>query len=897
MVLLTSQRLLHSKAPSPILLKPPVLRSLKSFEGAFSCSITSVAHTMFDEMPQRDYKLLNAQVKFQGAQGQHLEVLSLFRRLQGIDLRPDRFAFAAAVKASGVLSIEALGKALHGFSVKAGYSVLLEVQKALIDMYARLKLLDDASQIFGNISRKDSVCWNVMLAGYARTKLYREAFEFFHEIHVNYVEMGCKLITDITVAIILPICAKLKTLEHGKSIHAYAIKTAMESETLVGNAFVSFYSKCGRVLGDSWAVFDMIYRKDDISWNSMISGLSENGFFEEAVSLFYHMVSANFMPSNATLVSVLPICSFLEDGWLCGKEIHAFALRNELDKEISFCNALLIHYLKVGDINLAEYLFQKMKRKDLVTWNTMISGYAMNGWAAEAMNLFHNLIKSGMNPDSVTLISILPCCGQLLDIKEGKKIHEYIMQNPSLRRETSLGNALVSFYGKCGNVDEAVRCFVGMAKKDLISWNAMLSAFADNEEWGKLVMLLNQMKNEQIRPDSITIAAILRASTFLGIMKIKETHGFSLRTGLISKSNIANGILDAYADKNTLLCGSLNRGDLENSERVFNHMLERDLTSWNLMLQIHTQSDSLDRAFALFRELQTKGERPNIVSITSILTACSRLAFLHLVKQCHGYIVRACLNDQHLQAAFLDAYSKCGSIKDSIKLFQAIANKDLITITAMIKAFAIHGMAEEALKTFSRMIESGEKPDHVILTSLLSACSHGGLIEEGRKYFNAIKFMHGIEPTMEHYACIVDLLARKGRVKDAYDFIKDMPCEANANVWGSLLGSCKIHGEVEIGRLAADHLFNVEGWNIGNYVVMSNIYAAGGRWDGVEKVRRVMKNKDMRKPAGCSWTEIDRKNHVFIATDLCHPQRNLIYSLLKSLDRQLKDPGLQLDGS
>ncbi|KAG0480571.1 hypothetical protein HPP92_011429 [Vanilla planifolia] len=287
-------------------------------------------------------------------------------------------------------------------------------------------------------------------------RLYMVAMDMHHEMHASGVN-----ITIVTIAVILPVCAKLKFLEYGQSLHAYILKMGMELETLVGNALVSFYSKCGRVLDDAWIVFDMIPYKDVISWNSLIAGLSENGYISEALNLFYQMFQMDVMPNDATIVSILPICSLLENGWLYGKEIHGYALRSEFDKDLSVCNALMIHYLKVGDVTGAEYLFQKMKRRDLVTWNTLISGYAMNGWLSEAMIMFHNLFKSGMEPDSVTFISILPCCAQLLDLEEGKKIHSYILGHDFLSQNTLLGNALVNFYGKCGKLDKAFLCFEG----------------------------------------------------------------------------------------------------------------------------------------------------------------------------------------------------------------------------------------------------------------------------------------------------------------------------------------------------------------------------------------------------------------------------------------------------
>ncbi|KAJ0977245.1 hypothetical protein J5N97_012719 [Dioscorea zingiberensis] len=539
----------------------------------------------------------------------------------------------------------------------------------------------------------------------------------------------------------------------------------------------------------------------------------------------------------------------------------------------------------------------------------MITGCAMNGCPMRALGLLHELLLTGTEPDPITVLGILSACGQLHNVNEGKKIHAYVLQHPKLCKETSIENALISFYGKCGELDDALRTFMGMPRRDLISWNAMLTIYADNEQWEKLAELLDQMSNEGIQPDSVTILSVLQACTFLGIRKVREVHGYSLRTGTLSKLTVGNAILDAYAKcgkiesafrifksltgknvitGNTMISGYLKHG-FQMMQRTFNDMSDRDLTSWNLMLQVYAQHDFNDRAICLFREFQAKGMRPDAMSILSILPACARLASVYLVKQCHGYKIRASFNDLQLEGALLDTYSKCGSVNDAHRLFQTSSQKDLVMFTAMISCYAMHGMAGEALRIFSHMLELNIKPDHVILTTLLSACSHAGLVDEGWKLFKSINETFGIRPTMEHYACMVDLLARRGRLREAYEFIMDMPCKPNASVWGSLLGACKTHGEVEVGKLAADNLFNIEGGNIGNFVVMSNIYAAGRRWDDVERMRKLMKAKDLNKPAGCSWIEVDNKRHVFVAADLSHPNRFSIYDMLVTLDQQIKE--------
>ncbi|OMO61143.1 hypothetical protein COLO4_33530 [Corchorus olitorius] len=319
-------------------------------------------------------------------------------------------------------------------------------------------------------------------------------------------------------------------------------------------------------------------------------------------------------------------------------------------------------------------------------------------------------------------------------------------------------------------------------------------------------------------------------------------------------------------------------------------MSVRDLTSWNLMVQAYAENDCPDQALSLLYELQAQGMKPDAVTIMSILPVCTQMASIYLMRQCHGYVIRACFQDARLNAALLDVYAKCGSIWSAHKLFHSTPVKDLVMFTSMVGGYAMHGMGEEALHLFSYMLELGVKPDHVIITAILSACSHTGLVDEGLKIFYSLETAHGMKPSIEQYSCIVDLLARGGRIKDAYSLVAGLPVEANANVWGTLLAACRTHHEVELGRIVANHLFQIEANNIGNYVVMSNLYAADARWDGVMEMRKLMRTRDLRKPAGCSWIEVEKRNNAFIAGDCSHPKRETIYSTLRTLYQQIKEP-------
>ncbi|OEL34897.1 putative pentatricopeptide repeat-containing protein [Dichanthelium oligosanthes] len=834
----------------------------------------------------------------------------------GEGLGPGALELAAAIRSASALPDggAAVGRCLHGLAVKAGrVASSAAVAKAVMDMYGRSGHLADARMVFDEMARPDAVCWNILITASSRGGRLDDAFGLFRSM------LACgevqSMPTAVTVAVIVPACAKWRHLQTGRSVHCYVVKAGLESDTLCGNALVSMYAKCDgrRAMDDAHKAFSSIRCKDVVSWNSVIAGYIENGLFQEALVLFGQMTSQGFLPNYSTVANILPMCSSTEFGRYYGKEVHGFVVRHGLDMDISVCNALMIHYSKVSEMKASESIFASMDVKDIVTWNTIIAGYVMNGYHSRALELFQGLLSTGVAPDSVSFISLLTACAQLCDAKTGIGVHGYIFQRPVLLQETSLMNALVTFYSQCDRFDDAFRAFTGILHKDLISWNAILSACAKSEQHiEEFFRLLGEMRHQW---DSVTVLNVIRMSAFCGIKMVREAHGWSLRVGYTGETSVANATLDAYVKcgylqdasilfrnlavrnivtDNIMISCYLKNNCIEDAEVIFNHMAEKDLTSWNLMIQLYAQNDMDDQALSMFNQLLSEGLKPDIVSITSILEACIHLCSVQLVRQCHTYMLRASVEDIHLEGALLDAYSKCGNITNAYSIFQVSPKKDLVTFTAMIGCYAMHGMAEEAVELFSKLLKLDIMPDHVVLTTLLSACSHAGMVDAGIKIFKSIREIHSVEPTAEHYACMVDLLARSGRLQDAYMFALDMPLHTvNANAWGSLLGACKVHGEVEIGKLAADHLFSMEAGNIGNYVIMSNIYAADEKWDGVEHVRKLMKSKDMKKPAGCSWIEVEKTRHLFIASDVKHQDRSCIYDMLGSLYQQIKDTQTQ----
>ncbi|KAL1367666.1 hypothetical protein AAHE18_02G068000 [Arachis hypogaea] len=747
----------------------------------------------------------------------HKEALSLFHQyIKGYaDFKPDHSVVASILKSCSALLALKLGTALHGYVVKQGHGACQVTNKALLNMYAKCGKLVECKKMFYQLSHRDSVIWNIVLSGFSGSMKYNSAKP-----------------NAVTVAIVLPVCARLGDVDAGRSVHAYVIKSGFEADTLAGNALMSMYAKCGLVSHDAYAVFDNIGHKDVVSWNAMIAGLAENLLFEDAFTLFSSMVKGPTQPNYATTANILPVCALLGENvaYQYGRQIHSYVLqRAELSADVSVSNALISFYIRVGWMMEAESLFWAMDARDLVSWNAIIAGFTSNGQWFKALNLLSNLVSREMLlPDSVTIVSILPLCAQFRNLQVGKQIHAYIFRHHYLFEDTTVGNALKAYH-----------TFNMIPRKDLISWNSILDAFGEKRHHSRFLSL----------PDSVTVLATIH---FCASLLRVEKAGF-----LVSDTApaVGNAILDAYAK-----CGNM-----DYANRMFQNLSEkRNLVSCNSMISgyvglgshrdanmifIYAENDCRDQALILFYKLQARRMKPDEVTIMSILPVCTQMASAHLLTQCHGYVIRSY------------AYAKCGIIGCASKLFRASATKDLVMFTAMIGGYAMHGMSEEALGIFSDILKMGIKPDHVIFTSI----------------FYSMEKIHDMQPNAEQYACVVDLLARGGRVREAYSLVTKMPIEANASLWGSLLGACKIHHEVELGRIVASHLFKIKADDIGNYIVLSNLYAADARWDGV------------MEPEGCSWIEVERKHNIFVAGDCSHPHRSIIYNTLSTLDQQIKD--------
>ncbi|XP_057862595.1 pentatricopeptide repeat-containing protein At2g22070 isoform X2 [Cryptomeria japonica] len=607
-------------------------------------------------------------------------------------------------------------------------------------------------------------------------------------------------------------------------------------------------------------------------------------------------------------------------------------------------NTLVAGYAKVGKFEYAFQLFDEMPQRDAVTWTVMISTYTQLGLCLEALQLYKRMLQEGTLPNQFTFTSVVSGCTNLESFQLGKEVHCHIILL-GFGSYVAVGNSLVSMYAKCGNIEKAQcvfdqmplrnvyswntligmyansgsldfmqRLFDKMPTKDVVSWNSMIVGYVQHGCEKKGLELFVQMQQDSMNPDLITFISVLTACSNIEALKQgKQIHAHAIKTGLELLQTMGNALVSMYAkcgcmddarfvfDKmpepnvvssTAMIDGHLKCGSIDFARQLFDGMPERDIVSWTAIIVGYAQYGDGNEVIELFEEMLGSGLKPNNFTFSCILSVFASLADLEKGKQVHAYTTKIGFN-YHVSVgnSLVTMYAKCGVIEDANQVFRHMPERDAVSWTAIIAGNAQHGFGREAIQLFETMLQKGMKPDHITFLGILTACSHAGLVDEGRHYFNFMTQNHCITPGASHYACMVDLLGRAGCLKEAEDLLNNMPIEPNASMWGALLGSCRVHGNVDLAKRAAESIFVLEPKHAGAYSLLANVYASSGRWDDVAKVRKMMKDRGVKKDPGCSWIEIKNRVHVFGVEDGRHPQKQEIYAMLEKLALQIREEG------
>ncbi|XVE68583.1 hypothetical protein DITRI_Ditri09bG0080000 [Diplodiscus trichospermus] len=575
--------------------------------------------------------------------------------------------------------------------------------------------------------------------------------------------------------------------------------------------------------------------------------------------------------NRAVLLSVTADAKF-------AKIIHCVAVKMGFGFDLYFGNTMVDVYGKCWCFSDAYKVFEGMLERDVVSWTSVISGCVCEGNIAGAFSLFKKM-RTEMEPNSVTLIVLLQGCSKLGSLIGGRQMHAYVMKG-GLLVDGSVQNSVLRIYTSMGTVEEVETFSSEIRRRDIVSWNTLISYYSLRGD-AEVAEVFSKMQDEVMVSTetlTLTISAFAKSGN---LSQGEKLHCFAIKLGLYDDA-FQTSLLDFYAK-----CGML-----KNSVLLFKRISSRNTVTCSAMLSGYIQNGFYTEAIALFKEMQAAclHRRPEILG--NIVNSCTHLGGLRVGKEIHGYSIRNVFQNHEkdgtyveLETSILNMYIRCGSISSARMCFNRMLVKDIVAWTSMIEGYGTHGRGFDALKLFDQMLEDGVTPNSVTFLSLLAACSHSGLVSEGCGVFHSMKWRFNIEPDLDHYTCMVDLLGRAGKLKEALAVILKMMAFPDSHIWGALLAASRVHEYGKIGEYAAQQLLKLEPDNVGYHTLLSNVQASTGRWAEVEEVRRVMCRKDLKKQPG--WSYIEENGHIycFVCGDKSHNQFCALMEELEVLAR------------
>ncbi|CAA7403245.1 unnamed protein product [Spirodela intermedia] len=588
-----------------------------------------------------------------------------------------------------------------------------------------------------------------------------------------------------------------------------------------------------------------------------------------------------------TYVSLFGASASLESPRL-GRQLHCAVIKRSYDRNAFVGNSVVDMYCKCGELGSAMRQFELIPDRDVVSWNALMVGQVHSGCEQEALCTFCGLRGDAVEPDAVSFGTVISACSSTGAFEVGKQAH-CLAVRLGLESNTCVGSSLVDMYGKFGEMESARRAFALIHERSEVSTNALIAGYVQNDNADEAVCSFRRMLRQGLRPSPFTFASVLPAcadSSSASSMG-RQLHSQALKSGSLHG--------DVYVEV-ALLTTYLKSRRPEDAVRLFSEVPGEDkwgLIVWTAIISGHAQNGYYEDAISLFWKMHNHGVLPDQSAFASALGACADLASLRDGGAVHSLLVRSgFVSDEYTGSALVDMYSKCGDISSAVRAFEEVKkNKgDPISWNSMIAGLAKNGLAEEALAIFQQMCDFGVDPDEVTFLGVLTACSHAGLVSEGRRLFDSMGRKYGLTPRADHYACLVDLLGRGGHLEEAEALVrKGLPFEPDGVIWATLLSACRVHGDGARGGRAAAELMKVDPRVSSPYVLLSGLCAGWGNWEGVRALRGAMKERGVRKAAGRSWITVGEETCAFVAGDKFHPDAVGIYSVLDDLSAAIQE--------
>uniref|UniRef100_A0A0D9ZN50 Pentacotripeptide-repeat region of PRORP domain-containing protein n=1 Tax=Oryza glumipatula TaxID=40148 RepID=A0A0D9ZN50_9ORYZ len=870
------------------------------------------------------------------------DVLGAFRYIRcTAGGRPDQFGLAVVLSACSRVGVLAYGRQVHCDVVKSGFSSSAFCEAALVDMYAKCGDVPNARRVFDGIACPDTICWSSMIACYHRVGCYQEALALFsrmdkmgsapdqvtlvtiistlassgrldhatallkkmptpstvawNAVISGHAQSGLEfnvlgLYKDMrswglwptrsTFASMLSAAANMKAFVEGQQMHAAAVMHGLDANVFVGSSLINLYAKCG-CPSDAKNVFDLSCEKNIVMWNAMLTGFVQNELPEEAIRMFQYMMRYTLQTDEFTFVSILGACTYLSSFYL-GKQVHCVTIKNCMDISLFVANATLDMYSKYGAIGDAKALFSLIPYKDSISWNALTVGLAQNLEEEEAVCMLKRMRLHGITPDDVSFSTAINACSNIRATETGKQIHCLAIKY-GICSNHAVGSSLIDLYSKHGDVESSRKIFAQVDASSIVPINALIAGFVQNNNEDEAIQLFQQVLKDGLKPSSVTFSSILSGcSGSLNSAIGKQVHCYTLKSGVLYDDTLLGVSLAGIYLKSKML---------EDANKLLTEMPDhKNLFEWTAIISGYAQNGYGDHSLVSFWRMRHCNVRSDEATFASVLKACSDVTAFADGKEIHGLITKSGFGSyETATSALIDMYSKCGDVISSFEAFKELKNKqDIMPWNSMIVGFAKNGYADEALLLFQKMEELQIKPDEVTFLGVLIACTHSGLISEGRHFFGSMRKVYGLTPRLDHYACFIDLLGRGGHLQEAQEAIDQLPFRPDGVVWATYLAACRMHKDEERGKIAARKLVELEPQYSSTYVLLSSLHAVTGNWAEAKVTRESMREKGVAKFPGCSWITVGNKTSLFLVQDKYHPDNLRIYEMLGDLTGMMK---------
>ncbi|KAL6882041.1 hypothetical protein ACP4OV_011513 [Aristida adscensionis] len=743
------------------------------------------------------------------------------------------------------------GQALHGRLLRSGLQPDAFLRGTLLNMYCKCGRLADARRVFDEMPHRDVVAWTAMMSAHTAEGDADEALSLFAQMGAEGVAPN-----GFALAAVLKACTVASDLEFTRQVHGQVVKLQQDlHDTYVGSSLVEAYVSSGEVDMAEKVLLGLPVRSD-VSWNALLNGYAWDGDYRKVMLVIEKLVESGDEISKYTLPTVLKCCMDLGLAQ-SGRAVHALVLKRGLEADAVLNNCLIEMYSKCLSAEDAYKAFARIDEPDVMHCSVMISCFDQHDMVWEALKLFVQMADRGVKPNQYTFVGITTVSSKTRDVNLCRSIHAYVLKS-GFTIIKGVSDAILNMYVKVGAVQDAKITLDLMHEPDTFSWNTLLSGFYSGGNCEQGLKIFKNMICEGFLANKYTYVGILRCCTSLMDLSFGcQVHACVLKGGLGRDTDISKILVDMYSQSGCFTSALL----------VFDRLKETDLFSWAVIMSGFAKTDEGEKVIDCFRTMLRENTRPNDATLAISLSVCSDLTSIGCGLQLHSWAIKSGWNNSVVSSALVDMYVKCGSITEAEVVFSELETRDQVAWNTIICGYSHHGHAYKALQAFQEMIDEGNRPDKITFVGVLSACSHAGLLDEGREYFKSMSSIYGIIPAMEHYACMVDIMAKAGKLCEAEYFISQMPLPPDATIWRTVLGACRVHGNIGIAERAVEKLLELDPNDVSASILLSNIYADLRRWSDVTRLRNRLIDRGVKKEPGCSWIEINGRMHVFLSQD------------------------------